>query len=173
MAASRARERVYLDHSVSRDHISPKGLRLNLLNHFYKVFSCKNASQNELVWIGRIMVVAIAVLAISMASNPESKVLDLVSYAWAGFGAAFGPLILLSLMWKRMTLSGALAGMIIGAVTVIIWKNMLGDTGVYEINPGFIFSTIAIVLVSLISKTPSSETMVRFEEADRIYHQNS
>ena len=140
---------------------------------FYKVFSCKNASQNVLVWIGRIMVVAIAVLAISMASNPESKVLGLVSYSWAGFVAAFGPLILLSLMWKRMTLSGALAGMIIGAVTVIVWKNMLGDTGVYEIIPGFIFSTIAIVLVSLISKTPSSETMVRFEEADRIYHKHS
>ena len=140
---------------------------------FYKVFIRKNASQNELIWIGRIMVVAIAVLAISMASNPDSKVLGLVSYAWAGFGAAFGPLILLSLMWKRMTLSGALAGMIIGAVTVIFWKNLLGDTGVYEIIPGFIFSTIAIVLVSLITKTPSSETMARFEEADRIYHQHS
>lgn len=140
---------------------------------FYKVFIRKNASQNELIWIGRIMVVVIASVAIGMASNPESKVLGLVSYAWAGFGAALGPLILLSLMWKRMTLSGALAGMIIGAVTVIFWKNLLGDTGVYEIIPGFIFSTIAIVLVSLITKTPSSETMARFEEADRIYHQHS
>ncbi len=99
---------------------------------FYKVFIRKNASQNELIWIGRIMVVVIAAVAIGMASNPESKVLGLVSYAWAGFGAAFGPLIILSLMWKRMTLSGAVAGMVVGAVTVIFWKNLLGGTGIYE-----------------------------------------
>ncbi len=72
-----------------------------------------------------------------------------------------------------MTLSGAVAGMVVGAVTVIFWKNLLGGTGIYEIIPGFILSTIAIVLVSLISKTPSSETMARFEKADKIYHKHS
>lgn len=140
---------------------------------FYKVFIRKGASQNELIWVGRIMVVAIAVLAITMASDPESKVLGLVSYAWAGFGAAFGPLILLSLMWKRMTLSGAITGMIVGAVTVIVWKNYFAATGVYEIIPGFILSMLTIVVVSLCSKAPSPATLARFDEAERIYQQHS
>lgn len=140
---------------------------------FYKVFIRKGASQNELIWVGRIMVVAIAVLAITMASDPESKVLGLVSYAWAGFGAAFGPLILLSLMWKRMTLSGAITGMIVGAVTVIVWKNYFATTGVYEIIPGFILSMLTIVVVSLCSKAPSPATLARFDEAERIYQQHS
>ncbi|KAE9673301.1 sodium:proline symporter, partial [Enterobacteriaceae bacterium TzEc077] len=82
-----------------------------LTEDLYKGFIRKNASQKELVWVGRIMVLAIAVLAIVLAGNPDSKVLGLVAYAWAGFGAAFGPLIILSLFWKRMTLEGALAGM--------------------------------------------------------------
>lgn len=100
-----------------------------LTEDFYKSFIRKNASQKELVWIGRLMVLLIAILAIVLASNPESKVLGLVAYAWAGFGAAFGPLIILSLFWRRMTLNGALAGMIVGAVMVILWKNVWGDTG--------------------------------------------
>ena len=75
-----------------------------LTEDLYKGFIRKNASQKELVWVGRIMVLAIAVLAIVLAGNPDSKVLGLVAYAWAGFGAAFGPLIILSLFWKRMTL---------------------------------------------------------------------
>jgi sodium/proline symporter len=98
------------------------------------------------------MVLAVAVLAICLASNPDSKVLGLVAYAWAGFGAAFGPLIILSLFWKRMTLNGAIAGIIVGAVTVIVWKNALGHLGLYEIIPGFIFSWISIVVVSLMGK---------------------
>jgi sodium/proline symporter len=107
-----------------------------------------------------------------MAGNPDSKVLGLVAYAWAGFGAAFGPLIILSLFWKRMTLNGALAGMVVGAVMVILWKNVWGDTGVYEIIPGFICSLIAIVVVSLMGKAPSNEITDKFEEADRIYKES-
>lgn len=140
-----------------------------LTEDFYKSFLRKNASQTELVWIGRLMVLLIALLAIWMAGNPESKVLGLVAYAWAGFGAAFGPLIILSLFWRRMTLNGALAGMLVGAVVVILWKNLLGDTGVYEIIPGFIASIIAIVVVSLLGKAPSAEVTTRFEEGDRLY----
>lgn len=140
-----------------------------LTEDFYKSFLRKNATQTELVWIGRLMVLLIALLAIWMAGNPESKVLGLVAYAWAGFGAAFGPLIILSLFWRRMTLNGALAGMLVGAVVVILWKNLLGDTGVYEIIPGFIASIIAIVVVSLLGKAPSAEVTTRFDEADRIY----
>ena len=140
-----------------------------LTEDFYKSFIRKNASQKELVWIGRLMVLLIALLAIWMAGNPESKVLGLVAYAWAGFGAAFGPLIILSLFWKRMTLNGALAGMVVGALMVIVWKNVWGDTGLYEIIPGFICSTIAIVVVSLMGKAPGVEVTARFDEADHLY----
>ena len=140
-----------------------------LTEDFYKSFIRKSASQNELVWIGRLMVLLIALLAIALASNPESKVLGLVAYAWAGFGAAFGPLIILSLFWKRMTFNGALYGMIVGAVMVILWKNVWGDTGVYEIIPGFICSLVTIIVVSLMGKTHSTQITARFDEADRIY----
>jgi len=140
-----------------------------LTEDFYKSFLRKNATQKELVWIGRLMVLLIALLAIWMAGNPESKVLGLVAYAWAGFGAAFGPLIILSLFWRRMTLNGALAGMLIGAVVVILWKNMFSATGLYEIIPGFICSLIAIIVVSLMGKAPTEEITTRFDEGDRLY----
>lgn len=142
-----------------------------LTEDFYKAFIRKNASQKELVWIGRLMVLLIAILAIVLATNPESKVLGLVAYAWAGFGAAFGPLIILSLFWKRMNLSGALAGMVVGAVVVIAWKNIsfFASTGVYEIIPGFICSFLAIIFFSLISKEPTADMIERFETADQIY----
>ncbi|WP_180163470.1 sodium/proline symporter PutP [Acinetobacter sp. YH12069] len=140
-----------------------------LTEDLYKGFIRKNASQKELVWIGRAMVLAIAVFAITFAMNPASKVLGLVAYAWAGFGAAFGPLIILSLLWKRMTLNGAIIGMIVGAVTVIVWKNYLGHLGLYEIIPGFIFSTISIVVVSLLGKAPEADVVERFEKAEAQY----
>ena len=143
-----------------------------LTEDFYKSFLRKNASQKELVWVGRLMVLMIALLAIWMAENPESKVLGLVAYAWAGFGAAFGPLIILSLFWRRMTLNGALAGMIVGAVMVILWKNVWGATGVYEIIPGFILSFASIIIVSLMDKVPSNEVTDRFDEAEKIYNEN-
>ena len=143
-----------------------------LTEDFYKSFLRKNASQQELVWVGRLMVLMIALLAIWMAGNPESKVLGLVAYAWAGFGAAFGPLIILSLFWRRMTLNGALADMIVGAVMVILWKNVWGATGVYEIIPGFILSFASIIIVSLMDKVPNNEVTDRFDEAEKIYNEN-
>jgi sodium/proline symporter len=140
-----------------------------LTEDLYKGFIRKNASQKELVWVGRAMVIAVAMLALALAQNPESKVLGLVAYAWAGFGAAFGPLILLSLFWKRMTLNGALVGMVVGALTVILWKNFFGYTGIYEIIPGFVFALISIVVVSLLGKAPNAAVTSRFEQADEIY----
>ncbi|WP_420002297.1 sodium/proline symporter PutP [Acinetobacter sp. LF10] len=140
-----------------------------LTEDLYKGLIRKNATQKELVWIGRGMVLAVAMLALALAQNPDSKVLGLVSYAWAGFGAAFGPLIIMSLFWKRMTLNGALAGMVIGAVTVIVWKNVFASTGIYEIIPGFIFALISIVVVSLLGKAPNATVTGRFEQADEIY----
>ncbi|WP_312803554.1 sodium/proline symporter PutP [Atlantibacter hermannii] len=135
----------------------------------YKAFFRKNASQRELVWVGRMMVLVVALVAIALAANPENRVLGLVSYAWAGFGAAFGPVVLFSVMWSRMTRNGALVGMIIGAVTVIVWKQ-LAWFGLYEIIPGFIFASLGIVVVSLMGKAPSTSMLSRFEKADQVYH---
>ncbi|WP_313068422.1 sodium/proline symporter PutP [Atlantibacter hermannii] len=135
----------------------------------YKAFFRQNASQRELVWVGRMMVLVVALVAIALAANPENRVLGLVSYAWAGFGAAFGPVVLFSVMWSRMTRNGALAGMIIGAVTVIVWKQFAWF-GLYEIIPGFIFASLGIVVVSLMGKAPSTSMLSRFEKADQVYH---
>ena len=139
-----------------------------LTEDFYKSFLRKGASQRELVWVGRGMVLLVALVAIFLASNPENRVLGLVSYAWAGFGAAFGPVVLISVMWNRMTRNGALAGMLIGAITVIVWKQF-GWLGLYEIIPGFLFASIGIVVFSLLDKAPSASMLKRFEEAEREY----
>ncbi|TBU91914.1 sodium/proline symporter PutP [Phytopseudomonas dryadis] len=139
-----------------------------LTEDFYKAFLRKGASQTELVWVGRGMVLLIAVVAILIASNPESKVLGLVSYAWAGFGAAFGPVVILSLVWKGMTRNGALAGMVVGAFTVVLWKNFVG-LGLYEIIPGFIFATLAIVIFSKIGRPASPAMVQRFDAAEKEY----
>jgi len=141
-----------------------------LTEDFYKGFIRKNAGQREKVWVGRLMVLIVALIAIALASNPENKVLGLVSYAWAGFGAAFGPVILLSVCWSGMSRNGALVGMIVGTLTVIIWKQFAWF-GLYEIIPGFLFATVAIVLVSLCGKGPSQQVRDRFQQANQEYLQ--
>ncbi len=139
-----------------------------LTNDFYKGFIRPGASDAEMVWISRAAVIAVSVVALLLALNPEAGVLDLVAYAWGGFGAAFGPLIILSLYWSRMTRNGALAGMVVGAVTVLVWNRLSGGLfDVYEILPGFIFATIAIVVVSLIDGGPSEEASRQFEGSRR------
>lgn len=138
-----------------------------LTEDFYKTFLRRHASQRELVWVGRGMVLLVALVAIALASNPENRVLGLVSYAWAGFGAAFGPVVLISVLWKGMTRNGALAGIVVGAVTVLVWKQF-GFLGLYEIIPGFLFAAIAIVVVSLLGKAPVS-MQNRFTEAEQAY----
>ncbi|BES83049.1 sodium:proline symporter [Pectobacterium araliae] len=134
----------------------------------YKPFLRKNASQKELVWVGRAMVLLVAIIAIALSLNPENRVLGLVSYAWAGFGAAFGPVILISLLWPRMTRNGALLGMIVGAATVLIWKQYAW-LGLYEIIPGFIFNCLTIFIVSLLGKAPSKAVTDRFKQAEAEY----
>ena len=115
------------------------------------------------------MVALVALLAIFIARDPESRVLGLVSYAWAGFGAAFGPVVVLSLFWSRMTREGALAGMLVGALTVILWKQT--GSALYEIVPGFIAATIAIVIGSLLSRAPSNAVVVRHQQVRQSLHE--
>lgn len=124
-----------------------------LTEDFYKGMLRKTAGQGELVWVGRLTVLLVSLLAIALARNPESRVLGLVSYAWAGFGSAFGPVVVLSLYWQRMTRNGALAGMVVGALTVIGWKQL--GTGLYEMVPGVLLATLAIVAASLADGPPS------------------
>ena len=127
----------------------------SLAEDFYKLFVNKQASDTAIVTVGRIAVVAVGAVAALIAGDPDSKVLGLVSNAWAGFGAAFGPLMILSLTWQRMTGIGAVAGLVVGALTVIIWISLgwnasfLGGPGIYEMIPGFILAMAAIVVVSL------------------------
>ncbi len=126
-----------------------------LAEDFYKQVFKKDASSEEIVRVGRIAVIGISLVALVLAMTPDSSVLGLVSYAWAGFGAAFGPAIILSLYWDRMNRNGALAGIIIGGVTIVVWKQISGGWfDVYEIVPGIIFSTLAIVVVSLMTAEP-------------------
>lgn len=138
-----------------------------LTEDLYRTFLRPQASQKELVIIGRMMVLLVAVIALLLAINPENSVLGLVSYAWAGFGAAFGPIIVMSLFWPRMTRNGALAGMVVGAATVLIWKHF-SFFGLYEIIPGFILALIAIVIFSLLDKQPSKAMLIKFDEAHKI-----
>ncbi len=128
----------------------------SLTEDFYKLFVHRDASQKELVTVGRFSVLAVALFAIFLAYNPENSVLGLVSNAWAGFGAAFGPLVILSLTWKGMTRGGALAGMVVGAVTVLLWINMGWSSWLYEIVPGFVLSLLTIVIVSLMNHGPEN-----------------
>lgn len=126
----------------------------SLTEDFYRLFLRKEASEREAVAVGRISVALVALAAIAIAADPDSKVLGLVAHAWAGFGAAFGPMIVLALTWRRMTGAGAVAGLVTGAAVVIAWialgwdQAFLGGPGVYEILPGFVTAWLAIVVVS-------------------------
>ncbi|WP_406945541.1 sodium/proline symporter PutP [Halobacillus sp. SY10] len=137
-----------------------------LAEDFYKALFRQNASEKELVWVGRAAVAGIALIAVLLAGNPDSTVLGLVSYAWAGFGAAFGPVIILSLFWKGITRNGALAGIIVGAVTVVVWADFLsgGIFDLYEIVPGFILGGLVAILVSLAGQPPKDIA----EEFDKV-----
>ena len=145
-------------------------------NDIYKAVINKDANDKQLLTLSRIAIIIVAIIAFLIALNPNNSVMSLVSYAWAGLGAAFGPTMLLSLFWKRMTMSGALAGMISGGATVIIWKQFLGKTllvgsdgtVLYELIPAFVISIIFIVVVSLISPKPSQKVIDDFEKVNSV-----
>ena len=120
-----------------------------LTRDIYEKVIKQNASDKELVWVGRATVIAIALIAYFISTNQDSTVLSLVAYAWAGFGAAFGPIIILSLYNKNISAAGAIAGMTTGALTVLIWKQLEGGIfDLYELLPGFIFALIIILVFS-------------------------
>ncbi|QMV16084.1 sodium/proline symporter PutP [Vibrio spartinae] len=135
-----------------------------LAEDFYKQVIKKDATSEEIVRVGRLSVMAISILALVLAMTPDSSVLGLVSYAWAGFGAAFGPALVISLFWSRMNRNGALAGIIVGGVTIVAWKQLTGGIfDVYEIVPGIIFSTLAIVVVTLLSREPEQTVQAQHQ----------
>ena len=128
-----------------------------LVEDLYKIFG-KDLTALQQVRLGRLGVLTVAVIAALLAIDPRSNILGLVAFAWAGFGAAFGPIILLSLFWRKLTAMGALAGMVTGAVVVGIWGNIASlQSLMYEIVPGFLACTLAAVVVSLLIKTANDE----------------
>lgn len=143
----------------------------SLTGDFYQAFLNKDATDKQLVLVGRISVFLVALVAIFLAYDRDSSILTLVSNAWAGFGAAFGPVVILSLYWNKMNRNGALAGMIVGAATVLFWiyapitinGQSLSST-MYELVPGFILCTLTIIIVSKFSGEPQQSVSNKFDE---------
>ncbi|MBQ4214517.1 MAG: sodium:proline symporter, partial [Ruminococcus sp.] len=142
----------------------------------YKGVIKKNASEKNALRVGKIAVVVVAVIAFFIALDPSSSIMGLVSDAWAGFGSAFGPVVLLALFWKRSTLAGAVSGMAVGALTVIVWDYIPlvngqtpgAATGLYSLAIGFFLALLVNVVVSLISKKPSDDIVKEFESIKNI-----
>ena len=135
--------------------------------NIYQGIFDKKASDKKIMWISRITLLALTLIGVVIALDQDSVIFDIVSFAWAGFGATFGPLVLFSLFWKRTTKWGAIAGMLGGAGMVFLWKLVISNAGgvfaIYELLPAFIFSSLCIVLVSLLTKKPSAEIEEDFE----------
>lgn len=138
-----------------------------LAKNIYQGVIRKKATEKEVMLISRITLLALAVIGIIIALDENSVIFSIVSFAWAGFGATFGPLIIFSLFWKRINRAGAIAGMLGGGGMVFLWKLVISNLGgvfeIYELLPAFIFSSICIVAVSLLTKSPSKEILDDFE----------
>ncbi|PEB54793.1 sodium/proline symporter PutP [Bacillus thuringiensis] len=141
---------------------------------FYKTFFRRNASDKELVFIGRLSVLVVAMIAVVLAYHPSDTILTLVGYAWAGFGSAFGPAILLSLYWKRTNKWGVLAGMIVGAVVVIAWVQIPSLKAImYEMVPGFFCSLLTVIVISLLTKEPVKAVHREFNEMEAVLEEET
>ena len=129
----------------------------------------KDATDKQIMRISRIVLIAIAVVGIAIAWDENSIIFEVVSFAWSGFGATFGPIILFSLFWKRVNRAGAIAGMLSGGISVFVWKLLLkplgGVFGIYELLPAFLVSCLFIVVVSLSTAKPSAQIEEEFEKA--------
>ena len=133
----------------------------------YRGILKKDATEKQVMWCSRITLVVITIIAMAIAWNSDSTIFGITAFAWAGFGAAFGPLMLLCLFWKRITYPGAIAGMIAGGAMVFFWRGVLkplgGVFGIYELLPAFVFSLLVIVIVSLCTAKPSKEIEAEFD----------
>ena len=127
----------------------------------------KNATEKQVMWVSRLTLLVLALIGVVLALDEKSIIFEIVSFAWAGFGATFGPLMLFSLFWKRVNKPGAIAGMVSGAAMVFLWKLVISKLGgvfaIYELLPAFILSSLCIVVVSLLTKAPSQEIQEDFE----------
>jgi sodium/proline symporter len=141
----------------------------SLANDIFKDLFKKDASEALVMWVARITMLAVTVFGICIALSGNQSIFRVVSYAWAGLGACFGPLILFSLFWKRTTLPAAVAGMLSGGLVVMLWKNVISRLGgpfaIYELLPAFIISALVIFVVSLATRKPSKEIEDEFERA--------
>jgi sodium/proline symporter len=144
----------------------------SLANDLVKVFVKRELDDKTIMFIARVAMLVITGFGITIALSGNDNIFRIVSYAWAGFGASFGPLILFSLFWKRTTLAGAVAGMLCGGGVVIIWKNIIskigGVFGVYELLPAFIISCLVIFVVSLLTPEPSKEIIEEFDNVKKM-----
>ncbi|OOE37988.1 sodium/proline symporter [Salinivibrio kushneri] len=139
-----------------------------LAEDFYKQVFRPDASTQEVVMVGRGAVILLSAIALGLAMDPESSVLGLVSYAWAGFGAAFGPALLLSLFWRDMNRNGALTAILVGGVTVVVWKQLSGGIfDLYEIVPGFIFAGLGAIVVSKATGGPSESVAKQYDSYEK------
>ena len=140
-----------------------------LAGDFYKGMFRRQAGDKEVLWVNRLAVLVVSAIAMGMALDPNSSIFGIVSYAWAGLGASFGPTVLMSLYWKRMTRKGAVAGVCTGAIGTIVFKYLKTHVGgifsIYELLPAFILSVLVIVVVSLLDKEPEMEIQKEFDEA--------
>jgi sodium/proline symporter len=140
-----------------------------LTEDFYNKIIKREASEKEKMWVGRAFVIVIAVVAFFLALNPENTVLDLVAYAWAGLGAAFGPAVLFSLFSSKTSWQSVFAGMIAGTITLIIWKESGLGAELYEIVPGFMVNILVIMLVNRFISQENEEILAEFKEVKKIY----
>ena len=139
-----------------------------LAKNLYQGIARKNASDKQVMWVSRITLLVISIIAMIIAADEKSIIFTIVSFAWAGFGAVFGPLMLMSLFWKRINRPGAIAGMLSGGIMVFFWKLVIRPLGgiwnIYELLPAFIVSCIFIVIVSLLTAPPSAEIQEEFDK---------
>ncbi|WP_236895472.1 sodium/proline symporter PutP [Clostridium beijerinckii] len=140
----------------------------SITKDFYLAFFNKEASEKQQMVIGKLAVLVIAAFATVLAYLPNKTILDIVGQAWAGFGSSFGPVLLLSLYWKRMTKWGALSGMIVGGITVLLWIVLGLSSFLYEMIPGFSLSLLSVIIVSLLTKKPDSDVINQFNKMENI-----
>ena len=148
--------------------IAASSLAKNLYQGVFK----KKATDKQVLWVSRIALLVIAIIAALIALDEDSVIFTIVSFAWAGFGATFGPIMLFSLFWKRTNRWGAIAGMVSGGAMVFFWKLVIRPLGgvwnIYELLPAFIVSSIVIVVVSLLTEEPSDEIKTEFDKVKEL-----